>query len=152
MLTEDWHSSRCDECLYYRQAKDGRVAVLVTYVNDVLFLGGYSEEVQRMQTSLLARYKAQDLGMPDKLVGIGVTVAHDSSTLDQRAYAESIVVEGIGSTQVRKTYMPVDPSIDLSQRKVGEKELDSSQFPYARILGKSMFLAGMTQPDLSTSG
>ena len=104
-----------------------------------------------MQTCLLARYKGRDLGVPDKLLGVGVTVAHDSIILDQRAYAESIVVEGMGSTQVRKTYVPLDPGMDLSERKEDEEELDSPQFPYARILGKLMFLAGMTRPDLSNS-
>ncbi|CAM9617636.1 unnamed protein product [Sphacelaria rigidula] len=76
---------------------------------------------------------------------------HDSITIDQRAYAESIVVEGRGSTQVRKTYTPLDPGMDPSEREEGKAEQNSSQFPYARILGKFMFLAGMTRPDLSNS-
>ena len=79
-------------------------------------------------------------------------MAHDSIILDQRAYAESIVVEGMGSTQVRKTHVPLEPGMDLSERKEDDEgELDPSQFPYARILGKLMFLAGMTRPDLSNS-
>ncbi|CAM9832855.1 unnamed protein product [Sphacelaria rigidula] len=151
ILAEDWHSSHYDECLYYCQAEDGRVAILVTYVDDLLFSGDYTEEIQRMQTCLLARFKGRDLGVPDKLLGVSVTVAHDSITLGQRAYAESIVVEGMGSTQVRKTYTPLVPEMDLSKRKENEAELDSSQFRYARILGKLMFLAGMTRPDLSNS-
>ena len=87
-----------------------------------------------MQTCLLARYKGRDLGVPDKLLGVGVTVAHDTITLDQCAYAESIIVEGTGSTQVRKTCVPLDPGMDLSERKEDEGELDPSQFPYARVL------------------
>ncbi|CAM9301783.1 unnamed protein product, partial [Sphacelaria rigidula] len=151
ILAEDCHSSHYDERLYYRQAEDGRVATLVAYVDDLLFSGDYAEKIQRMQTYLLARFKGRDLGVPDKLLGVSVTVAHDSITLDQRAYAESIVVEGMGSTQVRKTYTLLDPGMGLSERKEGEGELNSSEFPYARILGKLMFLAGMTRTDLSNS-
>ncbi|CAM9750944.1 unnamed protein product [Sphacelaria rigidula] len=62
---EDWHSSHYDECLYYCQAQGGRVAILVTYVDDLLFSGDYTEEIQRMQTCLLARFKGRDLGVPD---------------------------------------------------------------------------------------
>ncbi|CAM9907185.1 unnamed protein product [Sphacelaria rigidula] len=48
ILTEDWHSSHYDECLYNRQAKDGYAAALITCVDNVLFSGDYTEEVQRM--------------------------------------------------------------------------------------------------------
>ena len=89
-----------------------------------------------MQTCLLAKYKGRDLSVPDKLVGVGVTVVRDSITLNQRTYAESIVVEGMGSTQLRENYVPVDLGMDLSERKVDEGELDPSQSLYARILGK----------------
>ncbi|CAN0044392.1 unnamed protein product [Sphacelaria rigidula] len=36
ILTEDWHNSHYDEYLYFRQAKDRRVAVLPPYVDAVL--------------------------------------------------------------------------------------------------------------------
>ncbi|CAM9907252.1 unnamed protein product [Sphacelaria rigidula] len=52
----------------------------------------------------------------------------------------------MGSTKVRKTCMPLH-----QERKVGEGELDSFQFPSARIRRKLMFLAGMTRPDLPNS-
>ena len=43
------------------------------------------------------------------------------------------------------------PRNRLSARRDDEEELDVSRFPYARILGKLMFLAGMIRPDLSHS-
>ena len=59
---------------YYHQDKDGRVAVLVIYVDDVLFSGDYTRGVEHMRTCLLARYKGQDLGALDKLLNVGAAL------------------------------------------------------------------------------
>ncbi|CAN0438341.1 unnamed protein product [Discosporangium mesarthrocarpum] len=58
---------------------------------------------------------------------------------------------GMGSLDVRKTTTPLDPGMDLSARRDDEEELDTTRFPYASILGKLMFLAGMIRPDLANS-
>ncbi|CAM9962104.1 unnamed protein product, partial [Choristocarpus tenellus] len=72
-------------------------------------------------------------------------------TPDQRFYVESIVREGMGSTEVRSTSSPSNPGMDLTPRRTDEEELDQKYKPYRTILGKLMFLAGMTRPDLSNS-
>ena len=43
-----------------------------------MFSGDYTEQVLRTETCLLAKCKGRDLGIPEKLLGIGVTVIHDS--------------------------------------------------------------------------
>ncbi|CAM9652392.1 unnamed protein product [Choristocarpus tenellus] len=72
-------------------------------------------------------------------------------TLDQHFYAESIVREGMGSAEVRNTSSPLNPGMDLTARRTDEEELDERHKPYRTILGKLMFLAGMTRPDISNS-
>ncbi|CAM9891516.1 unnamed protein product [Choristocarpus tenellus] len=57
----------------------------------------------------------------------------------------------MGSAEVRGTSSPVNPGMDLTARRTDEEELDQRYKPYRTILGKLMFLAGMTQPDLSNS-
>ena len=146
-----WVSSAHDECLYYRRGGDGRIAVLTTYVDDLLLTGDDEAEIGRMVEHLLAKYEGRDLGVPEKLVGVNIKVTERGISLDRSMYTEGIVTEGMGSTDVRKVYTPLDPGIDLSARNDAEDELDVSRFPYARILGKLMFLAGMTRPDISCS-
>ncbi|CAN0474909.1 unnamed protein product, partial [Discosporangium mesarthrocarpum] len=96
-------------------------------------------------------YEGRDLGTPDKLVGVRITIRKDGITLDQALYAQGIVMAGMGSLDVRKTTAPLDPGMDLSARRDDEEELDTTRFPYASMLGKLMFLAGMTRPDLANS-
>lgn len=55
----------------------------------------------------------------------------------------------MGFTDIREVHSPLDPRMILTARQ-DEKELqEESRFPYARIVGKLMFLAGMTQPEIS---
>ncbi|CAM9957270.1 unnamed protein product [Choristocarpus tenellus] len=151
ILAEGWTSSQHDECLYFKKSEDGRIAILTTYVDDTATTADLTEETQRMRASLLEKYEGRYLGTLDKLIGVGITVGEDGITLDQQLYAESIVMVGMGSVEVRETSTPLDPGMDLSVRKDYEEELDPTIYPYASILGQLMFLAGMTRPDLANS-
>ncbi|CAM9800780.1 unnamed protein product [Choristocarpus tenellus] len=82
ILTEGWTSSQHNECLYFKKSEDGRIAILTTYVDDTA-TGDFTEEIQRMRASLLEKYKGRDLGTPDKLIGVSITVGEDGITLDQ---------------------------------------------------------------------
>lgn len=45
ILSNGWKSSEYDICMYYCPAEDGRIAVLVTFVGDILHAGDYEEDV-----------------------------------------------------------------------------------------------------------
>ncbi|MGH0052594.1 MAG: reverse transcriptase domain-containing protein, partial [Sphaerochaetaceae bacterium] len=151
ILEAGWESSKNDECLYTCRKNEGKIAVLVTYVDDVLLTGNDEDEIQKMVTYLLSKYEGRDLGMPEKFVAINIQATEEGITLNQSLYAEGIVFEGMGSTDVRRVSTPLDPGMDVSAKSEEEDELDISRFPYARVLGKLMFLGGITQPDISSS-
>lgn len=78
----------------------------------------------------LMKFKGRDLGVLYELFGVGVTVAHDSIALDQRVCAENIaIIKGVGSMEGQKTYMTLDPGMDLPKRKADREELGSSPVP-----------------------
>ncbi|CAN0481468.1 unnamed protein product [Discosporangium mesarthrocarpum] len=57
----------------------------------------------------------------------------------------------MGSMELRIVSSPRDPGVDLTARRHDKQELDKTRYLYANILGKLMFLAAMTRPDLSNS-
>ncbi|CAN0496092.1 unnamed protein product [Discosporangium mesarthrocarpum] len=57
ILAEGWGSSAYDECQYYRESNDGRIAILATCVDDTLFTGDLTEEIARMRKRLLEIYE-----------------------------------------------------------------------------------------------
>ncbi|CAN0031281.1 unnamed protein product, partial [Choristocarpus tenellus] len=140
ILGEGWTSTEHNECLYFRKSEDGRITILTTYVDDTATTGDFTEEIQRMRASLLEKYEGLDLGTPDKLIRMGITL-----------YVESIVMAGMGSTEVRNTSTPLHPRLDLSDRHDNEEELNPTIYLYASILGHLMFLACMIHPHLANS-
>ncbi|CAM9822090.1 unnamed protein product, partial [Choristocarpus tenellus] len=151
ILAEGWRVTDFEACLYVKRSEDGRIAVLFHYVDDISLTGNFLEEIKRMKSTLLTKYEGRDLGTPDKLVGVAITRDEPGITLDQHFYAESIVREGMRSTELRSTSSPLSPGMDLTARRTDEEELDQRYKPYRTILGKLMFLAGTTRPDLSNS-
>ncbi|CAM9903727.1 unnamed protein product [Choristocarpus tenellus] len=141
ILVEGWTSSQHDECLYLKKSEDGRITILTTYVDDTAITGDFTEEIQRMRASLLEKYEGRDLGIPDKLIGVGITVGEDGITLDQQLYAESIVMAGMGTTEVRKTSTPLDPGMDLSVKQDHEEELDPNHIPLCQYSWKTYVLS-----------
>ncbi|CAM9794741.1 unnamed protein product, partial [Choristocarpus tenellus] len=117
------------------------------YVDDTSLTGDFDEEIERVRISLLAKYEGQNLRNLDKLVGVAINQDEAGITLDQRFYVKSIVLEGMGLTEVRNTSSPLNPGMDLTPRITDEEELDRRYRPYCTFLGKLVFLAGMTRPD-----
>ena len=84
IAVEKWQPSKYDDCLYYKVSDDGEIAILVTYVDDLIFTGNYSAEIQRMKQSLLQTYEGRDIGTPEQLFGVHVTAnSNVGITLDQ---------------------------------------------------------------------
>ncbi|CAM9124172.1 unnamed protein product [Discosporangium mesarthrocarpum] len=150
ILEAGWSSSHHHQCLYYRRSDDGCLAIMLTYVDDCLLTGDYAEEIERMRTQLLGKYKGRDLGTPEKMVGVTIRVDEMGTTLHQQRFAQSIVIDGMGSMDVHTASSSLDPGMDLTARQ-NKEELDTTRCPYANILGNLMFLAVMTRPDLSNS-
>ncbi|CAM9301167.1 unnamed protein product [Discosporangium mesarthrocarpum] len=103
-----------------------------------------------MKRQLFLKYKGRDLGTPKRILGVNISISEGVISLNQQLYAESTVSEGMGSVQVRGASTPLDPDMDMTARREDEAILDGNIYPYP-TLGKLMFLAGMTRPDLSNS-
>jgi len=150
IIAEGWRPSQYDDCLYYNISNSGEIAILLTYVDDLVFTGSYTAELQRMKQSLLRKYPGRDIGVPEQLFGVRITADDTGLTLDQSRYAADIVQGILGSNDVRTTSTPIDPGMDITATRHDETVLHSS-YKYAHHVGKLMYLAGMTRPDLANA-
>ncbi len=68
----------------------------------------------------------------------------------QSNYCRSIV-EMVYQGAARPVYVPLDREADLNSRKEGEEQLNLSEYPFRQVMGKLMYLAHMSRPDMSNS-
>ncbi len=71
-------------------------------------------------------------------------------SLHQTGYCRA-VIESIYTEAVRGVPTPLDRGADLSSSRESEEKLDLMRYPYRRTVGKLMYLARMTRPDIANS-
>ncbi|MCP4145680.1 MAG: hypothetical protein GY752_10420, partial [bacterium] len=146
-----WRPSEHDSCLYIaKDMQTGRLAMMAVYVDDLLLTGSWTEELEEIQTHLLKKFEGAIDKDPNSYIGMELTRQQDGLYLHQTGYCRS-VVESIYSGSVRRVPTPLDCGADLSSRTEPEEKLDLSRYPYRRAVGKLMYLAHMTRPDICNS-
>ncbi|CAM9214121.1 unnamed protein product [Discosporangium mesarthrocarpum] len=100
-----------------------------------------------IKRQLLLKYDGRDFGTPKRILGVNISIAERGISLNQHLYAESIVSEGMGMRSIYTT----GPwhGHDRTARRRGDTGRQHLSYP--TLVGKLMFLAGMTRSDLSNS-
>ncbi|CAM9554630.1 unnamed protein product [Discosporangium mesarthrocarpum] len=137
--------------MYYRANGGGKLSTLMTYVDDILLMANDHDELTRIKRQLLRKYESIDLGTPNRILGVNIFITEQGISLNQQLYAKSIVTEGMGSVQLCGVSTPLDLGMGKTARREDEEILDGKIYPYPTLVGKHMFIAGMTRPDLSHS-
>ena len=143
VLNRELKISESDECLYYCRAEDGRIAVLVTFVDDIHLKRDHEEEIRGMVNHLLKRDGGRDLGVPDKVIGVALMITGKGAKLDQAPYTKRIVIEGMGScryVQSFHTSRPGDRSITQARERARTGQLKFSlckSFGEAHVPGEN---------------
>lgn len=85
--------SNVDRGLYIRKEKDGRVAYVTTYVDDLLLFTNNQELKQSIIKKLEEKFKMRNLGPVSRVLGINVRRNRDKKeiTLDQKDYIENVL-------------------------------------------------------------
>ncbi len=131
-------------------SQTGKLAIMAVYVDDLLFTGSWMEELGEMQTHLLKTFEGGVDKDPSTYIGMELTRQQDGLYLHQTGYCRA-VIGSIYTETIRGVSTPLDRGADLSSRKESEDKLDLTQYPYRRTVGKLMYLAHMTRPDIANS-
>lgn len=78
-----------------------------------------------------------------KIIGLYLIVTERSAVLDQTRFAEGIEVEALGSPDLRAVHISLDLGVGFMARQ-DEEELKVSHFPYAKIVGRLVYVARLS--------
>ena len=125
--------------------------IIAAHVDDLLLVCNDRSLRDEIITLFRKRFKFRDYGLVEKYIGIKIDQDEDSITLQQRAY-----VEDANSTlqlpEAKHVGMPIKPKaeFDKLQCPVGEEEKKvMAGVPYRSGIGKTLWVAGATRPDIA---
>ncbi|KAL6311712.1 hypothetical protein AAG906_024601 [Vitis piasezkii] len=64
------NKSQTDHTMFYKHNKDGKIAILIVYVDDIVLTGNDKEELERLKRRLATEFEIKDLGALKYFLGM----------------------------------------------------------------------------------
>ncbi|CAI0377901.1 unnamed protein product [Linum tenue] len=122
----------------------GRVVVVLVYVDDILIAGSYLGDIEQLKLFLSKEFKVKDLGQMSYFLGLEVLRDHKGISLSQKKYCLELVTD-TGYLEAKGCLSPVDCNVKLSTTQ-GEPLPDATV--YRRLIGRLHYLT-ITRPDIT---
>ncbi|KAK2968930.1 hypothetical protein RJ640_013461 [Escallonia rubra] len=134
---------RKDHTMFTRHSTDGKIAILVVYVDDIILTGDDIVEMERLKQCLASEFEIKDLGSLKFFLGMEIARSRKGIAVSQRKYVLDLLKE-TGMSGCRPVETPIDPNQKLGDTK-GDP-INTSQ--YQKLVGKLIYLSH-TRPDIA---
>lgn len=150
--TLGFRRTESDWSVYVRRVDNER-SYITTSVDDMLIASSSVSESDAVIEALSSLFEITNNGEPSFHLGCSITRNRETRTLkiDQHAYIESILRE-FGFEKCNPVHTPMDPGKRLSPETTPltpAQQEAVNKFPYGALVGKCMYLATCSRPDIS---
>jgi hypothetical protein len=142
----------CDYSVYVYQC-DGVCIMVPIHVDDLLLVSNSKLAIQRVKSELASQFTLHDLGPATSI--LGMKIERDplcrSVSLSQPGYIESIL-DNFSMSDCNPSSMPMDEGQKLSVQmspSTPEEKAKMARVPYRELIGKLLYLAVATRPDIA---
>ncbi|GAU39772.1 hypothetical protein TSUD_220160 [Trifolium subterraneum] len=129
--------SQADHTLFFKHSHEGKIAILIVYVDDIIMTGDDVKEITDLKRRLEAEFDIKDLGKLKYFLGMEFTRSKEGTFLNQRKYILDLLKE-TGMMGCRPVETPMDPNVKL--KAVSENEMVDRE-RYQRLAGPAHFEA-----------
>ncbi|KAL8100531.1 hypothetical protein AgCh_032693 [Apium graveolens] len=144
LICDGYSKTQADDTLFLKHFTDGRIMVLIVYVDDIVLTGNHGEEIKRLKMLLSQKFEIKDLGFLKYFLGMEVAQSSQGISVSQRKYTVDLLRE-TGKIGCKPVETPMDPNTKLMPRI---DELADDNRRYQRLVGKLIYLTH-TCPDIS---
>ena len=142
----------CDHSVYVYRRDSVRI-LLPIHVDNLLLASNSRSALQSVKSELGSHFKLHDLGPTTSILGMKLVRDRRARTiaLSQPGYIESILHD-FQMSDCNPSHMPMEESLRLSSSmspKSVEERLAMKDIPYRELVGKLLYLAVATRPDIS---
>ena len=136
--------SQADHTIFYKHSKDGKVADLIVYLDDIILTSDNETELAALKQKLAKEFQIKDLGILKYFLGMEFARSKEGIFVDQRKYVLDLLGE-IGLLGFRVSETPVELNVKLYVAKAKEVK-DREQ--YQRLVGRLIYLSH-TRPNIA---
>ena len=129
--------SQADHTLFYMLSKEGKVAVLLVYVDDIILIGDDCEELENLKKFLAKEFEIKDLGNLKYFLGMEFARSKEGIVVSQKKYVLDLLKE-TSMIGCRLAETPTEPNLKLQPTHV-EKVRDREKFQ--RLVGRLIYLS-----------
>ena len=126
----------------------GRLTLICLYVDDLIIASTDQSRLDEIKQLLSDRYEMKDLGVVKTILGLQVQWRETKAVLHQEKFTRSIL-EDFGMANANSCKSPMEPGLQLPSLDEDYAEVESGR--YRSLVGKLLYLANGTRPDISYS-
>jgi len=134
-----------DPCVYIKREGD-EISIITVWVDDLLLFSSTDELMTKTKNYIKSVWEVTDIGEPNKIVGIEITINENSISISQQKYVENILRKE-NMKDANPVGTPLDPNIQIGPNPDGNQGNRSNS--YARLLGELQWVANVTRPDIT---
>lgn len=137
-----FQKSSVEPCVYFR-SKDGKLAIVTVYVDDILLFTSSARDKKEIKDQLMREFEITDLGAAHEFLGMRIRKENGNITLDQCTYIKNIL-KRFKMEDCKPIGTPMEVGIKLNRA-----EKISENCEYRNLIGHLMYLAVCTRPDIA---
>lgn len=136
--------AQSDHTMFIKHSDDGKIAILIVYVDDIILTGDNVTKMDRLKKSLALEFEIKDLGSLRYFLGMEVARSKRGIVVSQRKYILDLLKE-TGMSGCRPADTPINPNQKLGDTKDGNP-VNTTR--YQKLVGKLIYLSH-TRPDIA---
>ncbi|RVW86325.1 Retrovirus-related Pol polyprotein from transposon RE1 [Vitis vinifera] len=139
---QGYQQGQSDHTMFFKQSNDGRITILIVYVDDIILTGDDTGQVERLKKVLATEFEVKDLGQMRYFLGMEVARSRKGINISQRKYVLDLLTE-TGMLGCK----PSDTLIEARNRMESDGKLVDKE-KYQRLVGRLIYLSH-TRPDIA---
>ncbi|KAK9134561.1 hypothetical protein Syun_013891 [Stephania yunnanensis] len=153
MMGQEYTRTDADHCVYFKKFSDGKLVILLLYVDDMLIVGHDVSLIGNLKKELSSSFDMKDLGRPKQILGMQIIRDRRSKKLwvSQEKYVE-MVLSRFNMNNAKPVSTPLANHFTLSKKSCPSTSIDIaeiSDIPYSSAVGSSMYAMVCTRPDIA---
>uniref|UniRef100_A0A2N9HLM6 Integrase catalytic domain-containing protein n=1 Tax=Fagus sylvatica TaxID=28930 RepID=A0A2N9HLM6_FAGSY len=153
MVGQGYTRTDADHCVYVRQFPNGKLIILLLYVDDMLIVGQDANMVGSLKNELFKSFDMKDLGPARQIFGMQILRDKKAKKLwlSQEKYVERIL-ERFNMKHAKPVSTPLGGHFKLSKKSCpsSNKEKENmASIPYSSAVGSLMYAMVCTRPDIA---